>query len=299
MIRARALPMSGRGRLIALVVSVLGALALLWPFLWHAGASASQAHQADAPYELLILVPLMLVLCASEVARGHLDARGIAVLGILAACGTALRIPSPGVAGFEPMFFLLVLAGRVYGAGFGFALGGLTLLTSAIATGGVGPWLPFQMLAAGWVGAGAGLLPRTPRAERTLLAGYAAVACLLYGTVMNLWFWPFSAGSSTSISYVPGAPVWENVRHFIAFDLATSLGFDIPRAVINAGLIFLVGAPVLVALRRAARRAALVGAPSGRGLEVAEAPGFLGRHVDADRVVPEVADGGLDVLKQH
>jgi len=259
--RARpvALPLSPTGRILMVGVSVLGVAALLWPFLIHASSTASQAHRTDAPIELLLLVPLMLVLCASEVARGNLDARGIAVLGILAACGTALRIPSPGVAGFEPMFFLLVLAGRVYGAGFGFALGGLTMLVSSIATGGVGPWLPFQMLAAGWVGAGAGLLPRASGwAERGILATYTAVACLLYGSAMNLWFWPFGAGTSTSVSYIPGAPVLENLRHFIVFDITTSLGFDIPRAVINSTLVLVVGAPVLAALRRSARRSALL-----------------------------------------
>ena len=36
--------------------------------------------------------------------------------------------------------------------------------------------------------------------------------------------------------------------------MTTSLGFDIPRAVINAALILLLGGPVLVALRRGAHR---------------------------------------------
>ncbi len=257
--RPVALPLSSTGRILMLGVTILGVAALFWPFLIHASSTAAQAHRSDAPIELLVLVPLMLVLCASEVARGNLDARGIAVLGILAACGTALRIPSPGVAGFEPMFFLLVLAGRVYGCGFGFALGGLTMLVSSIATGGVGPWLPFQMLAAGWVGAGAGLLPRASGwTERGVLASYTAVACLLYGSAMNLWFWPFGAGTSTSVSYIPGAPVLENARHFLVFDITTSLGFDIPRAVINSTLVLVVGAPVLAALRRSARRSALL-----------------------------------------
>ena len=255
--RTPVIPLSGRGRVLLIAVSVLGAASLAWPFVWHASSGASQAHGGDAPFELLLLVPVLLGLCASEIARGRLDARGIAVLGILAACGTALRIPSPGVAGFEPMFFLLILAGRVYGAGFGFALGGLTMLTSAVVTGGVGPWLPFQMLAAGWVGAGAALLPAVGgRAERVLLAAYAAVACLIYGMVMNLWFWPFGAGGSTGISYIPGASAATNLQHFMIFDLSTSMGFDLPRSVINAVLILVLGAPVLAALRRSARRAA-------------------------------------------
>ena len=244
-----------RSSSLLLLVSAVGLAALLWPFAAAAHRSTATAHAADAPFVLLALVPLLLALCAAELSRGRLDARGIAVLGILAACGTALRIPSPGVAGLEPVFFLLVLAGRVYGPSFGFALGGLTLFISALVTGGIGPWLPFQMLAAGWVAAGASLLPpATGAAERWLLAAYGAIACVLYGAVMNLWFWPFTAGTSTSVSYLPGASVSVNLTHFLIFDLTTSLGFDLPRAALNALLIIAVGGPILAALRRSARR---------------------------------------------
>ena len=55
-------------------------------------------------------------------------------------------------------------------------------------------------------------------------------------------------------SYVPGAGVVENLHRFVFFDLTTSLGFDLPRAVTNS-LLFVLGRPVLAALRRAARRA--------------------------------------------
>ncbi len=242
------------GSLLVGVVSVIGLASLLWPFFISTHANANQAHAHDAPFVLLLLVPILLGLSAIEMSKGGIDARGIAVLGILAACGTALRIPSPGVAGLEPVFFLLVLAGYVYGAPFGFALGGLTMFVSAVATGGVGPWLPFQMLCAGWVGSGAGFLPHPRRHERWVLASYTAVACLLYGAAMNLWFWPFVAGSSTSVSYVAGGGWLVNVKHFLVFDITTSLGFDLPRAVINVVLIVLLSTPVLVALRRSHRR---------------------------------------------
>ena len=85
----------------------------------------------------------------AEIAEGGLDAKAVAMLGVLAAVGAALRLLGAGTAGIEPVFFLLVPAGRVLGRGFGFVLGCLTLFASALLTGGVGPWLPFQMLAAG------------------------------------------------------------------------------------------------------------------------------------------------------
>ena len=110
----------------------------------------------------------------------------------MAACFAALRVPSPGINGFEPEWFLLILSARVFGRGFGFVLGAVAFFASALITGGVGPWLPFQMLAAAWVGFGAGCLPPMRGfPERLMLAGYGVVSALAYGLLTNFWFWPF------------------------------------------------------------------------------------------------------------
>jgi energy-coupling factor transport system substrate-specific component len=185
------------------------------------------------------------------------------MLGVLAALGAALRPLGGGTAGVETVFVLLVIGGRVFGPGFGFVLGPITLFASALITGGVGPWLPFQMLAASWVGLGAGLLPpMRGRAELVLLAAYGAVAAVIYGLAMNLWFWPFALGLGTELSYAAGAPVLENLQRFAVFSVATSLGWDIGRAVTTVILVALLGPAVMGALRRAARRSAF--APAGR-----------------------------------
>ena len=155
------------------------------------------AHGHDAPWLFALLIGLLALVTLAEVAAGGLDAKTIAVLGVLAAMGGALRVLSAGTAGLEPMFFLLVLAGRVLGRGMGFVLGALAIVTGAFLTGGVGPWTPFQMITAGWVGLGAALLPRASgRVERAMLAAYGLVAGLLYGAVMNLWFWPFMGATA-------------------------------------------------------------------------------------------------------
>ncbi len=245
-----------RSSVFLLAASALGLVAFCWPLLVQVRSGPNTAHAADAPWVMVALLPLLLAVVLGEIAEGSLDAKAVAVLGILAACGAALRVPGPGVAGFEPMFFLLVPAGRVLGRGFGFVLGAVTLFVSALITGGVGPWLPFQMFAAAWMGFGAGCLPRAAgRRELALLATYTAIACLAYGTIMNLWFWPFVSGAATTISFDPAAGLAGNLHRFVIFDLTTSLGFDIPRAVTNAVLLLL-GRPVLGALRRATRRAA-------------------------------------------
>lgn len=235
----------------------LGVVAFVWPLFASSNSALDSSHSTDAPWIFVLLLPLLLGVLLAELADGSLDARSVALLGVLAASGAVLRLPSGGVAGFEPVFFLLVPAGRVFGRGFGFVLGALTLFVSALLTGGVGPWLPFQMFGAAWIGFFAGCLPGLRgRAEIVMLATYAAVAALAYGLVMNLWFWPFVASSDTTVSYVAGDSLMENLRRFWGFHVTTSFGFDIPRAVFTALFVLIAGRPVLGALRRVARRAA-------------------------------------------
>lgn len=237
------------------LASVAGLLAFGWPLL--ATPDAGIAHGADAPLVFALLLPLVLAVVLSEIADGGIDAKALAMLGVLSAIGAALRPLGAGTAGIETVFFLLVLAGRVFGPGFGFVLGTTTLFTSALITGGVGPWLPFQMLGAAWVGLGAGLLPRaTGRVELAMLAAYGAVSAFFFGLMLNLSFWPFTLGPGTALSFEAGAPLLENLHAFGLFSLATSMGWDLGRALTNIVLILLTGPAVLATLRRAVRRAA-------------------------------------------
>jgi energy-coupling factor transport system substrate-specific component len=253
--RLHAVRLHPRATLTLALVSALGLMAFGWPLL--VDADAGLAHRGDAPWLFVLLLPLLLTVVLAEITEQGMDSKAVALLGVLAAVGAALRPLGGGVAGFETVFFLLILGGRALGPGFGFVLGSVTLFASALLTAGVGPWLPFQMLAAGWVGLLAGCLPRARgRREIVLLSTYGAVAGLAYGMLMNLWTWPFVTGLRSSISYVPGDPVIENLQRFVAFTLTTSLGFDIPRALTNAALVAVTGRPVLLALRRASRRAA-------------------------------------------
>ncbi len=252
--RTRAVRIRPRATVALAVAGTIGVAAVGWPLLVAPGAVLG--HTGGAPWIFALLLPLVLAVVLAELAEGGMDAKAVAMLGVLSALGAAIRPLGAGTAGVETVFFLLVLAGRVFGAGFGFVLGNTMLFASALLTGGVGPWLPYQMLAAAWVSLGAGLLPRCRgRAELALLAGYGVVAALVYGIVLNLSFWPFAIGSGSSLSFVPGAPPADNLVRLAAFTLATSLGWDVGRAVTTAALILLTGPVFLRTLRRAARRA--------------------------------------------
>ena len=250
-----AIALRPRSALAIGLASAAGLAAFCWPLL--VGADSALADGTDAPLVFAALIPLLIAVVLAEISEGGLDVKAVALLGVLSAVGAALRPLGAGTAGLETVFFLLVLGGRVFGAGFGFVLGATTLFASALITGGVGPWLPFQMLGAAWVGLGAGLLPPAKgRWELGLLAAYGGVAGLAYGALLNLSFWPFTTGLGGELSFVAGAPVLENLHRFVVFSFATSLGWDLGRALTNVVLILLTGRAVLGTLRRAARRAA-------------------------------------------
>lgn len=273
--RPHALPLGRRTALAIVVASATGLLAFAWPLVVAPGAAFDRS--TEAPVLLAAVLVGVLVILAIALGDGGIDVKAVAVLGLLSAVGAVVRPLSAGTAGVELVFVLIVLGGRALGPGFGFALGSTTMVTSALLTGGVGPWLPFQMLAASWVGLGAGLLPHRlrGRGEIALVAAYGALAALAFGLAMNLSFWPFQLGMGSELSYAAGDPLTANLRRFGVYVLATSLGWDVGRAVTTSVGIALVGAPVLAALRRTAVRAAFV-APDTPGRETAETD-LLGR----------------------
>jgi len=253
----RVIPLRWPAVVAVAAVGVVGVVAFTWPFF--VTGDFARDHGNDAPWLFAVLLGLLAVVCLAEVTAGRLDAKTIAVLGVAAAAGGGLRLLSAGTAGLEPMFFAVIVAGRVLGPGVGFVSGALAVTTGALLTGGVGPWLPFQMICAGGIGLGAGVLPARAggRSERWVLAAYALVTGLGFGLVMNLWFWPFlGANSPSGMGFVPGAPLSENLAHYGLFYLATSLGWDLPRGVLNAVLVVLAGPALLRVFRRGARRAA-------------------------------------------
>ncbi|WP_370941945.1 ECF transporter S component [Amycolatopsis sp. cg5] len=265
----RAIRVGPRSAAVLALASLAGLMMFLWPLLVRVEPQSMQ-HGPDAPFVFMGILPILIVIVLAELSEGGMDAKALAMLGVLSAVNAALRPLGAGTAGIETVFFMLVLAGRVFGPGFGFVLGCTSLFASALLTAGVGPWLPFQMMCSAWIGMGAGLLPRrvTGKAEIGMLVGYGIVAAYLFGFLMNLWFWPFITHAEVPyhdghISYVPGAPMLENLHRFAIFTLLTSTaGWDTGRAITNTVAILVLGPAVLATLRRASRKASFGTVPT-------------------------------------
>lgn len=230
------------------LISLAGAVLFAWPFV---GADLPASTPAWG-LTLASLAALFLV----EAGTRQLDARGIALLAAIAAIDTALRLAViEGIGGFSPIYFLVLCAGFVFGPTFGFLAGALSILVSAVAGAGVGPWVPYQLFAVGWVGVAAGVAGQ----GRTGLPTWRDVAVLaavggamgwVDGALLDIQDWvPVYRGNPT-LGWEQGMDAVTAAVHFARFYVLTSLAYDTFRAVGNIVMVVAFGAPVLGALSR-------------------------------------------------
>ena len=245
---------SRRTTFILCVASLSSAAGFLWPFFF-VGDNLPQTQLffwGAVAFSFLVVV--------LQISSQQLDAKSVALLGVLSALIAALRPLGAGAVGIEPMWFVLIRSARVFGASFGFLLGMISMFVSALMTGGVGPWLGYQVFAAAWIGLLAGSLPKKTRGvyEIVMLMCFSIFASGLFGILMDLQFWPWALGANTQLSYLPNGDLSENLTRFITFHFATAMAWDVPRAIFTSTLIAFTGGAVLSALRRTHTRAAFL-----------------------------------------
>jgi energy-coupling factor transport system substrate-specific component len=231
------------------LMTVAGFLLIAWPFLGR--------DLPAYPPAFGVAAGAVLAIGALEVAARRLDARALALLGALAALDSALRAAFPiGFGGFSPFFLLVLCAGYALGPGFGFICGAFAILASDLVIGAIGPYVPYQLLAAGWTGALAGLAGLAVADRRSwwlglgLLAAVGAVTGLLFGAVTDVQDWTTFYRDAGGFGWSPGLLPADELRRFGAFYLATSLVYDSLRSAGNVLLVLLVGPPIVAALAR-------------------------------------------------
>jgi energy-coupling factor transport system substrate-specific component len=242
-------------------VSLAGILLFVWPFLGLGSAAGGPAPETPALALTLGAVGLLLLM---ETGARRLDSGRLALLAALAAIDAALRLALVnGIGGFSPIFFLVICAGYEFGASYGFLVGAFSLLVSALVTGGIGPWLPYEAFAVGWVGASAGLagsiVRRLGPGRATWLPGRTDLAVLVcvavvtgfaYGALTDVWGWVAFYRGVENIGWIPGMSGPETLAQFGRYYALTSFTWDAFRAAGDAAAILLLGPPVLMAMGR-------------------------------------------------
>lgn len=243
------------GTAVLTLASLISAAGFLWPF-FNSGQSLPRTQLF---FWAALTVAFFLVII--QISNSALDAKSVALLGVLSALIAAIRPLGAGAVGIEPMWFILILSARVFGPSFGFILGLTSMFVSALLTGGVGPWLGYQVFAAAWIGMAAGMLPGKKlrgRKEIALLVLFGIIASELFGILMDLQFWPWALGANTQLSYLVHGSIAQNLSRFITFHFASAMAWDVPRAIFTTILLLLSGQAVLSALRRTKTRAAFL-----------------------------------------
>jgi len=252
---------------IYFLTTILGIFAFIYPFIlpgFTSKTSPGQPRSAEMPFVMTVLLILCILVIFYELQYQAVTTKVIALLGILVAINASLRfieVAIPGPAGFSPIFFLIILTGYIYGGMFGFLMGALTIMISALITGGVGPWLPSQMIAAGWVGMTAPIckIPvelielKETKWELVVLGVFSLLWGFLFGIIMNLWSWPFIMGPSNQ-SWSANLTWLETLKHYLFYYLITSFTWDSFRAIGNILFIIFLGVPTLKVLRRFQQR---------------------------------------------
>jgi len=237
----------------------LGFLSLIAPFIFPQTRNSS-VQNGSFPIMVSLIIVLCLFIVFFEAQSSGMDSKMIAFLGILIAINAGIRFLEnafPGPAGFSPTFFLIILTGYFFGSRIGFLMGAITMLVSGLITAGIGPWLPGQMITAGWVGQSAAVIRlliekykwQGKPIEIIILAIFGAIWGLLFGVIMNLWFWPFLAAAPELIYSTTGG-LSANLQRYSAYYLATSLAWDVTRAVGNVLIIIFLSKPVLKIFQR-------------------------------------------------
>lgn len=230
------------------IVSLLGLALFVWPF---AGADLP----ASTPAWTLALA-CVAGLTIVEAGTRQLDARGVALLAAIAALNTVMRLAViEGIGGFSPIYFLVLCAGYVFGPSYGFLAGALSILVSALAGAGVGPWVPYQLFAVGWVGVAAGLVGQWRQTlpgwrDLVVLAAAGAVMGWVVGGLLDIQDWVTVYRGNPTLGWRPGIDAATAALHFGRFYLATSLAYDTFRAAGNVIMVVALGAPVLAAMSR-------------------------------------------------
>ena len=243
------------GSFVLTLASLVSAAGFLWPFFY----TGDSLPKTQIFFWFAVSISFLLVIV--QISNSDLDAKSVALLGVLCALIAALRPLGAGAVGIEPMWFILILTARVFGPSFGFILGLTSMFVSALLTGGVGPWLGYQIFAAAWIGMAAGLIPGKKvrgKKEIAMLICFGVIASELFGILMDLQFWPWALGADTQLSYIAAGPIAQNFTRFITFHFASSMAWDIPRAIFTAVLLAFSGSSVLSALRRTHTRAAFL-----------------------------------------
>lgn len=168
--------------------------------------------------------------------KSRVSSREIAIIAVLGTVAAVGRVPFAALPNIQPVTFLVIVSGYVFGARAGFMVGSTAAVVSNFFLG-QGPWTPWQMFTWGLAGSSAAFFSAAfPQAGRWGMVAFLFAWGYIYGWIMNLWFW------TAFISPL-------NWQSFLA-TYAASLWFDTCHALGNVIFYLFCGAGAMKILKR-------------------------------------------------
>src|SRR5436190_22614382 len=93
-----ALRVGRRTGLLLVIASVAGLMMFCWP-LFIRPTIDTVGHTSDAPFIFIAVLPFLVAIVLASFADGGMDAKALAMLGVLSAINAALRPLGAGTAG--------------------------------------------------------------------------------------------------------------------------------------------------------------------------------------------------------
>lgn len=172
--------------------------------------------------------------------QSHISTREIAVIAVLGAIAALGRVSLAALPNIQPVTFLVIISGYVFGARTGFMVGSTAALASNFFLG-QGPWTPWQMFAWGLAGSSAAYFKAAfPGGGKWPFLIFQFFWGYLFGCIINFWTW------TAFISPL-------NWQSFLA-TYAASLWFDTLHAAGNVLFHLFFGSGVIKALYRVKRK---------------------------------------------
>lgn len=137
----------------------------------------------------LMLVLVFFIIAFKMAKLQSLSLRELVLLAVFIALATVGRVIFASVPNVQPITFLVIIIGYVFGPGFGFVTGAMSALVSNFFLG-QGLWTPWQMVAWGLGGVISGLVGKR-------LTGYPIIFMTVFSFIwgfvfdwmMNIWMW--------------------------------------------------------------------------------------------------------------
>lgn len=215
---------------------------ILFGSLVYLGLKGVQPFQRWSVNSLLLAAVILAYyfLRFESAAAGPRELALVATLGAVAAAGRVLFAALPGI---QPVTFMALLSGYVFGKESGFVVGALAALLSNFFLGH-GPWTSWQMLGWGLAGVTGGWLHLFSRGERKraihwgmrFLVISGMLWGFLFGWLMDLWYW---------VSFIRPLD-WRS----LAAAMGSSFWFDLFHSLGNVAFALLLGPAMFSSLLR-------------------------------------------------